>query len=264
MPFNTEDFRANGNRKGLEPFNPASPAYFELSMQMVPRIFQDHVGLSVTRESIKTNRNIYASNDNLLVSSARIKIRCMGSDLPARLLETQERIYTGPSRLIPYGMIYGNLNVQMIEDDKLSMREFFEAWQDFCFTGGELHNRPLYYDDIVTDLYLDIYNKSGENIRTYRFYDCFPISINPTQLGWAEENQMLIVPIEFAYHQWISIPVDITKKRKGPHNVDHGDGPNAFVDALKRGLMNVASKSPEAQKAGAQIAKIPTFNANFE
>lgn len=259
MPFNTKEFR-----ESLDGASPASPAYFELTIAL-PRIFQSQEKQMLdTRNSIRKARRISLSDDGAGLSSFNFTFRCMSSDLPARLLETQERIYTGPSRLIPYGMIYGNLNVMLVEGQNLQMREFFEAWQDYCFTGGELHNRPLYYDDIVANIQLFVFNKSGERVRGYLFQDCFPISINPTQLGWAEENQMMVIPIEFAYHQWTSVTMTTTEKRLGPQNVDHGDGPNAFVNALKHGLMNVASKSPEAQKAGAQIAKIPTFNANFE
>lgn len=131
--------------------------------------------------------------------------------MPSRQLETVERRYSGPQRLIPYGHIYSTLNVEMIETSNGDARRIFDAWQESA-NGGDTF-RPKYYDDIITDLKLDVFDKSGKVVRTYIMKDCFPISVNPSQLAWDNENSYLVIPIEISLWRWYAVETPETINR---------------------------------------------------
>lgn len=188
-------------REELADSNPASPAYFELSFGGIPRIFQANGAADQARKARGERSQGWENNFQ------DFKYRCSEADLPSRQLMTQERRYHGPQRLIPYGVVYSTLNVNLIEGKNLRMRELFDAWQDSIFTPigtrGDMIYRPQYYDDVVTDLYLDVYSKDGALVRTYTFTDVFPVSVNPSQLSWSSTDQVMTIPIEFSYHEFI-------------------------------------------------------------
>lgn len=191
--FDAEKFRAS-----LAGSNPASSAYFRMWFTKMPRIFLGVDGLGPVRDEILRRQGIRPQKwgDNF----QDFEFRCMGADLPARQVETQERVYNGPSRLIPYGLIYSNLNVEVIEGKNLRTRELFDTWQELIYNGSKY--TPLYYDDIIADMALDVYDKSGNKVRQYRFRDVFPITVAPSQMSWANENSFLVIPIEFSYHHF--------------------------------------------------------------
>jgi len=203
--FDATKFRAN-----LLNANPASSAYFELAFLGLPPCFEgekhNRPDLVTRREHVMSARGIRPQKweDNF----ADFRFRAMATDLPARQLETQERRYNGPSRLIPYGLLYSNLNVELIEGKNLRMREFLDAWMDFIY-GGEkgmdYYPRPLYYDDIICNMELRVYDKSGNIVRTYILQDCFPVTVAPSHLSWANDNQFIVVPVEFAFHDFIAL-----------------------------------------------------------
>lgn len=213
MAFNTLKLR-----ESLALSNPASPAYFELRFVKMPNIFlkgKDDSEPAVNQYVRNRGGRVQKWGDNF----QDFKMRCSETDLPARQLMTQERRYSGPQRLIPYGAIYSTLNVNLIEGKNLRMRELFDTWQDCIFGTSGIRDyqvyRPRYYDDIIGDLMLDIYDKSGNVVRSYLITDVFPVSVNPSQLSWSGDSQVMTVPVEFAYHEFVAKSEWDNSKHKG-------------------------------------------------
>lgn len=212
MPFNTTKLREN-----LAHANPASPAYFEVRFVKMPNIFLSIDGKEPVVNKYVRNRGgrVQKWEDNF----QDFKMRCSETDLPARQLMTQERRYAGPQRLIPYGVVYSTLNVNLIEGKNLRMREIFDTWQDAIFgtSGTRDHQvyRPQYYDDVIADLMIDIYDKSGNVVRSYLLTDAFPVSVNPSQLSWSGMDQVMTIPVEFAFHEFIGKSEWNNSKQKG-------------------------------------------------
>jgi hypothetical protein len=88
----------------------------------------------------------------------------------------------------------------------MNTRKIFDVWQELA-NGGESF-RPAYYDDIICNLKLEMFDKDGKVSRTYIFEECFPVSINPSQLGWDQDNSILTIPIEIAYWKWRAIETE--------------------------------------------------------
>lgn len=199
-------------RSNLMNANPASPAYFELGFSALPAIFNkelwgDRPDLRDRFQKIASIRHI-RDEQSWIDNFADFRFRCMATDLPSRQIETQERRYSGPQRLIPYGIIYNNLNVELIEGKNLRMREIIDVWMDMIYgasfeLGGSDMPTPAYYDDIIGEMLLKVYAKSGEVVRSYKFRDVFPVTVAPSQLSWSGDNQILTIPVEFSYYDFV-------------------------------------------------------------
>lgn len=173
-------FDATVVRSQLGVHGPAVPSTFEIAFTTLPNCLGDEFN------SIKE----------------KLKFRIKACDLPSRQVETMERRYHGPQRLIPYGHIYSTQNIEVFENKKVETRKFFDAWQE-AINGGDTF-KPLYYDDVVCEMRLTVYDKNGDIQRVYIFEEVFPVSINPSQLDWEAENTILTIPVELAYWRWIS------------------------------------------------------------
>jgi len=203
MAFNTNIIRSS-----LLQSSPANPAYFEVRFNGMPKIFEGNS--SGVIDSIETRKGRQGKwEDNF----QDFRYRCTDAELPARQLMTQERRYVGPQRLLPYGILYGTLNLNLIEGKNIRMRELFDTWQDSVFSGANY--RPHYYDDVICDMTIDVYDKSGNKVREYLLKECFPVSVNPSQLSWSGNSQIMTVPIEIAYHEFIGKSTWINKGQAG-------------------------------------------------
>ena len=125
---------------------------------------------------------------------------CKQAEVPSRQLETIERRYNGPVRLVPYGHIYATYNVEFIETSSMYVRKLLNFWQEAA--NGYDAFEPAYYDDIVGEMRLDVYNKDGQVQASYMFDEVFPISVNPSTVAWDSENTMMVIPVEFSYWRW--------------------------------------------------------------
>lgn len=194
MPFNAAQFRASFDK-------PAQSNYFEVEITRLPK-FINSVGID------KVVRNYNAALINKATNS--FKFRCKATELPSKQLESIERRYHGPQRLVAYGSIFSTLNLEFIEDDNYSVRNLFETWQDFVFGGGDY--RPSYYDDYIGEITLKVFTAEGRQVRSYIFTDAFPISLAPNQLAWENVDQFVIVPIEISYHEFVASSKEVAIK----------------------------------------------------
>lgn len=175
MAFNASQFRAS-----FEGANPAPSNTYEAFFNGIPIVMQGKPEAAGFRDVI---------------------FRTEALDLPARQVETQERRYSGPQRLVPYGLLYATQQVQFLEDSKYSIRTMIDEWQDSIFNGREYSVR--YYDEIICpEFVVRMYDKLGQVVRTYRFKEVYPISVNPSQMAWSDRNSYVRVPVELAYHEF--------------------------------------------------------------
>lgn len=179
MPFNASTFRASWGSS-----RPLSANSFDVKIPQLPNV--------LLRNMTSTQLQFWDS----------LQFRITSGDLPARQFEIVDRRLTGPARMMPMGLIYQTLTVEVLEDDWNRVREIFDLWQDAIYNEQNSY-RVAYYDDMIaTDMILTTYDKEGDPSRIYRFKEVFPLAINPSQMNWNSENQSVVIPIEFAYREW--------------------------------------------------------------
>jgi hypothetical protein len=211
MPFNAKDFRSHFVSTG----GFAQSNYFEVVFTMP--------------EILKNKRDRVSTFDE------KTKMRAHMVDMPARTLETLDRRYAGPMRNIPVGHTYTTLQLEFIEGADRKTREFFDTWQEVMMDNTNGWNVPYYNDVVCPYIQLNMYNKwSNKVAASYLFYECFPVSIATHQLAWENQNQVIRVPIELAYHRW-----ENTKTTPGPYKryipiTDEDNGEIGLLGRLKR------------------------------
>ena len=101
-----------------------------------------------------------------------LPLRIESVNLPSRSLMTFEQRYHGPTRFMPYSMIYTPVTLSIILSETMIEREFFMAWQDLVIsvprgpnttrknpsdvlTGGGRYD-TTYYDESIKHGVLEI------------------------------------------------------------------------------------------------------------
>ena len=102
---------------------------------------------------------------------------------------------------MPFGLIYSTQQLEIIEDESLTVRSIFDKWQSAVFNEENSYT-VAYYDDVITNFTLRIFDQAGEMVKEVRFFEAFPVAVQPSQVSWANSNSNLIIPIELAYREW--------------------------------------------------------------
>ena len=196
MAFNSTQFR----HEALNPLQrpTTSPAYYEVYFNAPPRCMLTPQNNGLIADLLELGSNI------IFGDSDSIRFRVKGIDLPQRQLETQPRFTNGPQRLVPYGLVYSTMNLEIIESDRYKIRRFFELWHDKIYNVGSAY-KVNFYDELVADkLTIVSYTASGLPVRVWEMKEAFPIAINSSQMSWDSIDQYLIINVEMAFHEWTS------------------------------------------------------------
>ena len=176
----------------------ASPAYYEVYFNAPPPCMTEDGKTSLLDDIIELGSNI------LFGDPSSIRFRVKGVDLPQRQLETQPRFAEGPMRLMPYGLVYSTMNMEIVESDQYKIRQFFEEWHTKIFSNKNNYGVE-YYDRLVADkLTIVAFASSGIPTRIWEMKEAYPIAINTSQMSWDAQNQYLVINIELAFHEWES------------------------------------------------------------
>lgn len=181
MAFNAANFRTQFYNSKWH--RPAANNTFEVVFESVPKVLQG---------------KLTAAEEKVFFG---LRFRIQTADLPTRQFETQERRYAGPQRVMPFGLIYSTQQLELIEDESLTVRSIFDKWQSAVFNEENSYTIP-YYDDVVTNFTLRVFNQQGALAKEFRFFEAYPISVQPSQMSWANNDSNIIVPVELAYREW--------------------------------------------------------------
>lgn len=183
MAFNTQAFRAN-----LKSF--AQPNHFSMSFIGPPK------GLNFTEDETR----LFDTN---------FKFRAFSASLPGRNLDTLERRYTGPSRLIPTGYAYQPMTISILETENHDVRGLFDRWMNHVASYDSWFSK--YYDDIIAqELRLELYTRSpwldsaggATPVKVYTLKEVYPIAVTATQLDWGSNNNITVINVELQYYIW--------------------------------------------------------------
>lgn len=166
----------------------ASPAYFEAYFETLPQCLSNSVLKASTFKRVDE-------------AFKGLRFRAQSADLPARQMVSVQRAFNGPHKLVPYSTIYSSSIIEFIETDDFKVRQLFDAWQD-VIEGNQRNFVSEYYDNLISTFVVIAYNKKGKAVGKWTFYDAFPVSVNPSQLNWNQQNSFVIIPIEMSYFRW--------------------------------------------------------------
>ena len=116
---------------------------------------------------------------------------------------------------------YGTFACTFIGDRQGIIRSYFETWMNRSMffqgqkenlggSGKPRHNAALsasgmrpweyeYRDDYVSTALLITYDESETKLVGYKFFDIFPIGVGEVQYNWGDNDNLVRIPINFAY-----------------------------------------------------------------
>jgi hypothetical protein len=166
-------------------------------------------------------------------------MRCENVVLPTPSLLEEENIRRygyGPVEKIPYGVQFSDVSMTWLVDKKAEIIDFMHQWMNtivmhdspnanMLASTDPKNTRPgvrpktvLTFDSVSSAIngynpfevgYKDgyanpivriyVYNRQNETVTEYEMYDVFPMNIQSMNLGWADENQVQKLTVNFAY-----------------------------------------------------------------
>lgn len=175
MAFNTTDFR---NKL----VSIASPATFEIRLSGFDKI------------------NIFNKKERAAIDY--IPYRAFSSQIPGTYVDTIDRTYSGPRRMVPIGLQYQSCPIMIYEPKTYMIRQIFDKWHKYISSIGQTWNTPYYDNCIADNLVLTTFDKMGKPIISYIMHEVFPISVTPVQVDWGSSNSYVVTNVEFQFHRW--------------------------------------------------------------
>jgi hypothetical protein len=152
-------------------------------------------------------------------------MRCENIVLPTPSLLEEENIRRygyGPVEKIPYGVQFSDVSMTWLVDKRAEIIDFMHQWMNtivmhdspnanmsksydpensrdwlsYSYSPFDVGYKDGYANPIVR---IYVYNRQNETVTEYEMYDVFPMNIQSMNLGWADENQVQKLTVNFAY-----------------------------------------------------------------
>ncbi len=203
-PFNTESFRSEVGR-------PAPASKYLVDFINAPDVLTK-AGLAGAGQA--------STNQFMGIRAAFLSLTAVQAELPMRQFDTIERRYNGPVRQIPIGHTYSTMNLEFVEDANHRVRSFFAKWQENSFSEINSYQVPFYSSIVIPEVQIRIYGQDGREMERYVVYEVFPINIGSTQLSWANKDQVMTTNVEFSFHRWENVAIEVAPEDSTPNKHD--------------------------------------------
>lgn len=176
-----------------------------------------------------TNANIgRADRGPAVVGGAQnLSFLCDSAYLPGLGYQTDEIRMSGYGNVEkrPYATIFQDIPLTFYSDADGSVFKYFHAWMQSVFAFNDAANPngstkglplnsfqyPSEYYGIVEIIHMNEIKVERESDRTivkYQLLEAYPISIGDIQVDWNMQDQILKVPVTFAYTNWNATTLD--------------------------------------------------------
>jgi hypothetical protein len=124
---------------------------------------------------------------------------CKSASLPASTIEDVQMMYRGRAVHFAGERSYQPWSVSIYNDTNFQIRNTLERWSNgilnYTQTNGIL--RP---SDYQVDLTVHQLDRNDMVIKTYRFYDAYPIEIGQIALDYESNNQVEVFDVQFQFN----------------------------------------------------------------
>lgn len=158
--------------------------------------------------SLRTNNASFLSpitrnNDTV----KRVSMSAKTANLPGRSLVTvtNENIY-GPTHEMATGQTYGDLSITFFMGEDFGERYFFEDWQKLTFNIDTFDLN--YYNEYIGSIEIFALNKQDERIFGLEIQECFPDSIDGTDVSADSQTAPAELTVAFKYRKFRNIATE--------------------------------------------------------
>jgi len=124
---------------------------------------------------------------------------CKATSLPESRIDPIKIFYRGRPVNLAGERTFSPWSITVYNDTTFSIRNALEKWQSgiasYNTTNGK--TRPT---DYQADLQVHQLDRNGGIIKSYKFYDSFPISVGSIELDFNSSNEIEMFQVEFEYN----------------------------------------------------------------
>jgi hypothetical protein len=144
--------------------------------------------------------------------------------------EDQVRRYgTGVAEKMPFGVLFTDLSVNFLADGRGEILKMFHNWMKYIvnfdsrrnnntgFNGADPYE-VAYKDEYAAVMTIDVFNEGGDKIITYTLNDVYPLFLGEVGLSWADNDNIMKLPVTFTYSDWQTDSMQITSPSPGASN----------------------------------------------
>lgn len=144
--------------------------------------------------------------------------------------EDQVRRYgTGVAEKMPYGVFFTDLSVNFLADGRGEILKMFHNWMKYivnydsrrngstAFNGANPYE-VAYKDEYAAVMTIDVFNEASDKIITYTINDVYPLFLGEVGLSWADNDNIMKLPVTFTYSDWQTDSMEIATLNPGVTN----------------------------------------------
>lgn len=144
--------------------------------------------------------------------------------------EDQVRRYgTGVAEKMPYGVFFTDLSVNFLADGRGEILKMFHNWMKYIVNYDSRSNlqnglnfavpyEVAYKDEYAAVMTIDVFNEAGDKIITYTLNNVYPLFLGEVGLSWADNDNIMKIPVTFTYSDWQTDSMTITAPSAGVSN----------------------------------------------
>ena len=137
------------------------------------------------------------------IAGQRAQFLCKAAQLPASTIETLPVLYRGRPVNFAGERTFQPWTVTIYNDVTFGIRNALEQWQsgiqNYNTTDGRTNPSDYQVDLTVTQL-----DRSGSEIKSYKFVDAMPTLIGAVALDYEQQNAIEMFDVEFTYNFFTS------------------------------------------------------------
>jgi hypothetical protein len=137
------------------------------------------------------------------IAGQRAQFLCKAAQLPASTVENIPVLYRGRPVNFAGERVFQPWTVTIYNDTTFNIRNALEQWQsgvqNYNTTDGRTNPTDYQVDLTVTQL-----DRSGAEIKSYKFVDAYPTLIGAIALDYEQQNAIEMFDVEFTYNFFTS------------------------------------------------------------
>lgn len=132
-----------------------------------------------------------------------LTFRVSKAQLPQKIINTYNVSYYGPGSRFPSEIDNSSITIDVISSGSYWEHIFFTGWQNSIIDYDRYRDNPsfdvVYFDDIVTEAELIIYNDDGEKAYTILFEKVWPEVVGGDNFDWSRKDSIVTFPVTLHY-----------------------------------------------------------------
>ena len=147
---------------------------------------------------------LYAPTGMLDVSALyNTHFYCNVSAIPPLTVTPIEKQYFGRTVKIPGDIVYGDLTTTVMNAEDYSVRNAIETWMDHINSHVDNVTSDNFADaDFRSTIWLTQYDKAGNDVQTYKFFDAWPMTLTEIALSHDTASDIEQYDVTWAYNYY--------------------------------------------------------------